>query len=55
MAAVGPAPDAAAPVRAQPPHKVNLNEPALTIMVQMLKSCATLSVLPAYKARPPHG
>ena len=39
--------------RAQPPHKVNLNEPQLTIMVQALKTCAAISVLPQWKARSP--
>ena len=33
----------------QPPHKVDLNGADKTILVQLLKNCAALSVVPAYK------
>ena len=34
---------------AQPPHKVDLNEPQKCVLVQLLKACAALTVVDEYR------
>ena len=34
----------------QPPHKVNLNEPDLTVLVQVMKNTCALSIVGKYKS-----
>ena len=34
---------------AQPPHRVDLNEPQKCVLVQLLRSCAALTVVDEYR------